>query len=380
MIRIITSFIVIVFFLNGCFSEEQKQKIKENKILLGDLKINYYSDKSVTSLEVPPDLTSPNYENSFRIREFVKDIDLNTVNLTNSDEIKESKQKLLKVPTNIDIKTAGTRKWLVVQKNPDLIWSLSKQFLRENGFVIEKSNKETGVMETNFLENKPNIPASSMGWVRSMLQSKIDNVSYTLPSVDSYKIRIEPIDKNSSEVFLSLTSMAEVISGTGRNETTYWQYKERDITLETEMLYRLMLYLGSSSAEAREKIIEAQKKSQILISQELDFNNYSKLVFNFGIEETWDSINWALSSLNIELEDKDVREKAFYINTARTSDKGIFSKMFGDDAIRKIYRISLRSINDAKTEVLFFDVSEKNENETKEFSFDLMKQIKDKFN
>ena len=54
--------------------------------------------------------------------------------------------------------------------------------------------------------------------------------------------------------------------------------------------------------------------------------------------------------------------------------------MFGDDAVRQVFRVSLKSINETKTEVLFFDVSEKNENETKEFSFDLMKQIKDKFN
>jgi len=47
----------------------------------------------VTSLEIPPDLTKPNYENSFRLSEFVKDIDSNTISLSdreNTDlEIKE---------------------------------------------------------------------------------------------------------------------------------------------------------------------------------------------------------------------------------------------------------------------------------------------------
>ena len=60
---------LITLLLSGCFSEEQKQTIKNNRIELGDIKINYYSDKSVTSLEIPPDLTSPSYENSFRISE-----------------------------------------------------------------------------------------------------------------------------------------------------------------------------------------------------------------------------------------------------------------------------------------------------------------------
>jgi len=367
-------------FLGGCF-EDQIEIIKENRMDVKQVKINYYGDKSVNSLEVPPDLTSPDYENSFRIREFVEDIDVNVVNLSNANEIIEKNQKVLAVPTDITIKRSGTRKWLIVEKDTEAVWSLSKQFLRDYGFVINKINKETGVMETNYLENKPKIPSSTMGWFRSALESKIDNVSYTLPSVDSYKIRIEPIEGGKkTEVHLSLNSMAEVITGSGKDETTLWQYKERDVNLESEMLYNLMIYLGSDAANAREKIIEAQTESKLIIKNETDINGYAKLVFNFGIEATWDNIAWALNDLNVEIESKDVKEKAFYIRAARTSDKGIFTKMFGDDAVRQVFRVSLKSTNNTKTEVLFFDVSEKNEKETKEFSFDLMKQIKDKFN
>ena len=372
---------LIFTFLGGCLFEDQKEIIKENRIDVKQVKINYYADKSVNSLEVPPDLTSPDYENSFRIREFVKDIDANVVNLSNTNEIIEKNQKVLTVPTDIVIKGSGTRKWLIVEKDTETVWSLSKQFLRDYGFVIKKINKEIGVMETNYLENKPKIPASSMGWFRSALESTIDNVSYTLPSVDSYKIRIEPIEGGKkTEVHLSLNSMAEVITGSGKDETTLWQYKERDINLESEMLYNLMVYLGSDAANAREKIIEAQNESKLIIKNETDINGYAKLIFNFGLEATWDNIAWALNDLSLEIESKDVKEKAFYIKAARTSDKGIFTKMFGDDAVRQVFRVSLKSINETKTEVLFFDVSEKNENETKEFSFDLMKQIKDKFN
>jgi len=371
---------LIFTFLGGCF-EDQIEIIKENRMDVKQVKINYYGDKSVNSLEVPPDLTSPDYENSFRIREFVEDIDVNVVNLSNANEIIEKNQKVLAVPTDITIKRSGTRKWLIVEKDTEAVWSLSKQFLRDYGFVINKINKETGVMETNYLENKPKIPSSTMGWFRSALESKIDNVSYTLPSVDSYKIRIEPIEGGKkTEVHLSLNSMAEVITGSGKDETTLWQYKERDVNLESEMLYNLMIYLGSDAANAREKIIEAQTESKLIIKNETDINGYAKLVFNFGIEATWDNIAWALNDLNFEIESKDVKEKAFYIRAARTSDKGIFTKMFGDDAVRQVFRVSLKSTNNTKTEVLFFDVSEKNEKETKEFSFDLMKQIKDKFN
>jgi len=378
MIRLLT-LMGFLFFLSGCLTQQQKQTIKDNRIENKQISINYYSDKSVTSLEVPPDLTSPEYENSFRVREFAKDISMNTVNLTNTVDIIENKQKVFDVPANISIKTSGTRKWLEVDKNFEVLWNLSKQFLRENGFVIDKSNKKIGIMETNYLENKPEIPAASMGWIRSMLASQIDNVSYTLPSVDSYKIRIEPINDIKTEVHLSLSSMAEVITGYGKDETTLWQHKERDVALETEMLYKLMLYFGSDSAVAREKIINAQKESQLVIKKDKDINGYTKLIFNFGIEDTWDNVSWALNNMNLDIEDRDIKEKSFYINIARTSDKGFFTKIFGDDAVKKVFRLSLRLNSNQETELVFYDVSEKNEEETKQFSNDLMQEISEQF-
>jgi outer membrane protein assembly factor BamC len=377
MIRINSTFIFMVFLLNGCFSEEQKQAIKDSRVEISNVKINYYSDKSVTSLEVPPDLTKPTYENSFRLSEYVGDIDPNTVNLSSRDKLEEQKQKVLTVPSDIKVKKSGTRRWLVVDKNPDLIWSLSRQFLKEKGFIIKKSNKKIGVMETDYLENKPaDIPAKSMGFIRSMLQSTIDNVNYTLPSVDSYKIRIEPLDSgNKSEVHLSVSSMAEVITGSGKNETTLWQSKERNIALENEMLYELMLYLGGDSASARERIINAQEEGKISVSLVDGLNGYAKLQFKLNLIDTWDNMSWAISDLNINLEDKDLKEKTFYIQVARTSDKGIMSKIFGEDAIYSPYQLQLKELSPNLTEVYFNDISEINETETKQFSYDFLGKI-----
>jgi len=380
MIRIITSYIFIVFFLNGCLSQETKQTIKENRVELGDIKINYYSDKSVTSLEIPPDLTKPAYENSFRLSEYVSDINPNIVNLTNKEKLEEQKHEVLTVPSDIQVKKSGTRRWLVVDKSPDLIWDLSRQFLKEQGFVIKKSNKKIGVMETDFLENKPEIPAKSMGFIRAALQSTIDNVSYTLPSVDSYKIRIEPTESGQkSEVHLSVSSMAEVITGTGKDETTLWQSKERDIALENQMLYQLMLYLGGDSANAREKIINAQEEGKITVSLADGINGYAKLQFKLNLIDTWDNMSWALSNLNVNLEDKDLKEKTFYIQVARTADKGIMSKIFGEDAIYSPYQLQLKELSPSLTEVYFNDISEINETETKQFSHEFLGKVQKLF-
>ena len=371
---------LITLLLSGCFSEEQKQTIKDNRIELGDVKINYYSDKSVTSLEVPPDLTSPNYDNSFRISELVSDIDQKVVNLTNNPVELDDQKKILSLPADILVRKSRNRRWLVIDKNPDLVWSLSSQFLKENGFIIKKSNRKIGVMETDYLENRPEIPAKSLGVIRSFLSTSIENVSYTLPSVDKYKIRIEPLDSgNKTELHLTLSSMAEVITGSGSNESTLWQSKEKDYSLEAEMLYSLMIYLGSDSAEAREKIMNAKDDNNISVKVADSINGYAKLVFDLNIADTWDNLAWAISESNIELEDKDIKEKTFYINIARSIDKGVMSYIFGDDASRKPYQIQLKSIKPNQTEVYFNDISEENELATKEFSYELFTSLQKLF-
>jgi len=382
MIKIFTSFTLIIFFLNGCFSEQQKQVIKENRIELGDIKINYYSDKSVTSLEIPPDLTTPDYQNSFRISEYAN-VDPNLVNLSNKEIEAESdtKSKILVENSDIDVIKSGNRRWLVINKKPELVWSLSKQFLKEQGFVLKKINKKIGLLETDYLENKkPEIPAKSMGFFRAALQSTIGNVNYTLPTVDKYTIMVEPHnDKEKTVLHLSISSMAEVITNRGSSETTLWQKQERNISLENEMLYTLMTYLGSDSANARQKIINAKEDGSLSVKLTDGLNGYAKLQFNIGLIDTWDNISWALANLEVSIEDKDIKERTFYIQSARTADAGIMSKIFGDDAVKKPYQIQLKEIKNNLTEVYFNDISELNEQETKEYSYDFLGKIQKLF-
>ena len=297
-------------------------------------------------------------------------------------DLQEKKSKVFSGAADVVVKKSGNRRWVIIDKNPEIVWNLSKEFFKEKGFIIKKSNKKIGIMETDYLENKPIIPASSLGWFRSMISSQIENVNYTLPTVDSYRLRVEPTEnENKTEIHLTIRSMSEAVSGSNEKfETKYWQYKERDIALENEMLFELMVYLGSESASAREKLINATEDKKIEISLQNGINGYSKLVFNMNLIETWDNLSWAISNLNnVDLEDRDLKEKAFYIKVARTADLGLLTKIFGDDAVRESYQIQLKQVSPSLTEVFFNDLSEKNEKETKEFSNDFFKTIKDMF-
>jgi len=375
MIKIFTNIFIIFIFLSGCFSNEE---VKPSKSELGNLKINYYSNKSVTSLEIPPDLTSPEMQKSFVLSDFVSGVKENYVDFSNDSQ---DKVKVLTNPVGIIVKKYGQMRWLEIDKSPEEVWILAREFLKSQGFSLEKDNKKTGILETNFLENRPDIPETSLGFIRSLLGRALDQ-QYTFASVDKYRIRIEPLENSTkTSLFLSLTSLEEMIDpridDPQRYGETAWKYREKDLILETEMLYRLMVYLGGDDAKA--KILEAKDEKNVNATVMDSINGYAKLVFNLDTLDTWNRMSWAIDQNNIDIEDKDIKEKAFYIVSVRTADKGIMSRLFGDEPLKKTFQLVLKSTGPRTTEVYFNDISEKNETETKEYSYDLFKTLADSF-
>jgi outer membrane protein assembly factor BamC len=183
-----------------------------------------------------------------------------------------------------------------------------------------------------------------------------------------------------TEVYLTLSSMKEVITDTdGEGENTIWQVHSKDEALETEMLYRFMLYLGSDNMKAKDQIIATQKKEKTSVEFVKGVGGYAKLKFSLNKYSTWVSIGWALDQLGVDVEDKDVKEGSFYINIAKEKDKGILSSVFGDDAIKESYQIVVKQISNNATEVYFNDLSEQNKKETIDFSYELLGNIAKQF-
>ena len=379
MIRITIITILSSIFLNGCFDGIAKSDITKT-FRDGNIDINYYSEKTVTSLEVPPDLTTPDYQKAFRLKEYVDDIPESVISFSDKDK-QQDKAKVLRVISDIQVKKDGNIRYLIVDKSPELIWDLSSDFLRLQGFSIEKSNKKIGIMETNFLENRPELPSETVGMIRSMFQKAL-SARYTLPIIDKYRIRIEPYEENTkSRVYLTHTAMREVYINSGTdNETTMWEATDKNFELETEMLYRLMYYLGGEEAKAREEIINVTDSINLKINLVGNKNEYPKLIFEESFLKAWDHFNWALDKLNLDIEDKDIIEKTIHIRGVESSKEGIFSKLFGDDAIKETYRFAFKQLGPNKTEVIYLDLAEKNSDNSIAYSHQLFTKIKDQFN
>jgi len=372
----IFNIVLIIFsmFIASCSDVIDSNDNANRKIDPGNIPINYYADKTVKSLIVPPDLTKPNAQNSFRISEYANNVNENIIDFSGSDTAKDKITKILDVNSDVSVQKSGQRRWLVINKNSDVVWELTKDFLKRQGFVLKKSNKKIGIIETDFLENYPEIPDQNLGLIRSMLNKAL-TARYTLPIIDKYRVRIEPLEANKTELHLSLFSMKEKLAKSGNVDSTIWEAYEKDYALETEMLYRLMVFISGDNADAKEKIINAKENKVTKVSLKDNFNGYARLTFELGLLDTWDNVNWALDQLNIDIEDKDVKEKSFYVKTVRTSDLGILSTLLGTDALVRTFQIILKSESENKTDVFFNDISGENEQETKDFSYEFFRKI-----
>ena len=353
--------VIFILSLGGCASFGDSED--EQQVVVGERSVAYNSDdEDNTSLTIPPDLTKPNIIDVVPLPSNV-----------NSESV-----RILLPPEDITVEKRGQRRWLVVNKKPEDVWSLVKDFFKGYGFSIKKSDKKIGLIETDVLSRADEIPDQALGAFRSILRSAL-KTRYSLPVVDKYRVRIEPIDNGQkSEIYLSLTSLEEVLKNEGKkSESKIWQSHPKDYELEAEMLYRLMTYLGSDKAKAQEKFLEAKEQQSIEVIVTQSDNGYAKLVFPLDEMETWRSIGWAFDELNIDIEDKDPKERSFYVDMARTADIGFFSKVFGEEAIKKTFQILVRKsgVDADATEVYFNDLSEENEKKTIDFSHEFFEKI-----
>ena len=326
------------------------------KISIGSRAVNYEVDENVDSLIIPPDLTAPSSQGAF----------------TKVIKVSEGSDVLKRVQ-NVEVMRDKYRRWLLVDLPPSEVWALSKEFFRSYGFQIEKENQKIGLLETDYLEIETKVPEKSLGAIRTAL-AKALKTQYGLPIADRYRIRIEPTAKTSeSEVYLTLSSIGEVVSGSMR----VWQPREKDIELETEMLLQLMLFFGNDRADAISKIQSNVEDKKVDVSVVLSETGFSSLVFPFEKNESWKLLGWALDELNVDVDDRDPIEGSFFINVA--IDKGFFSKIIATSTNNKTYQLILKADSKSQTRVIFVDLNEENNEKTISYSADLFEQIASKF-
>jgi len=311
--RLLPLFLMLTLTASGCGVVESK-------------KIDYKSAGKLPTLEVPPDLTAPTGDNRYAIPDTQGQ---GTATLsTYSQERKtapSSAQTLLPTQEKARIERAGSQRWLVVQATPQQVWPVIKDFWQETGFIVNLESPETGLMETDWAENRANIPQDV---IRRTLGKVIDGL-YSTAERDKFRTRIE-LGKDGTEIYVSHRGMMEVYATEGKDQTK-WQPRPSDPELEVEMLRRLMLRFGVEQDRAEAQLTRQQTPEQARIIREADM---PMLEMDESFDRAWRRVGLALDRVGFAVEDRD-RSKGVYfvryidpeIDNASKKDEGFFASM-----------------------------------------------------
>jgi len=294
-------------------------------------KIDYKSEaKQTRPLEVPPDLTAPNASDRFTVPEAGA--------ATYSDYTQGqparpgAAQPLLPQRGKAHIERSGSQRWLVVEAPPEQVWPMVREFWQEMGFIIVSENAETGIMETDWAENRAKIPQDAL---RNLLGKVIDQ-AYSTPERDKFRTRLERGQQaGTTEVYVSHRGMYEMYVNdanfrqTGR---TVWQPRPADPELEAEMLKRLqMKFEGEKSLETVKAPTKptAPPEPRAVVSKQA--GGTPVLMMKDDFERAWRRVGLSLDRLGFTVQDRDRARGLYYVRYLNpdvdTKKPGLLSRL-----------------------------------------------------
>ena len=144
------SFLVGLLILAGCSSADFQADTVDYKSA---------GEKKTNPLVYPPDLTAPVVGSRYSVP-----AEGATLSQYNKDAAKQQGNvnqpaAVLPTPQGMKIERVGTDRWLVVSnKTPTELYPKVKDFWEQSGFLLLTDSPKTGMMETDWAENRAKIP------------------------------------------------------------------------------------------------------------------------------------------------------------------------------------------------------------------------------
>lgn len=295
------------------------------QVLEGD-KINYKSAGTAPSLEVPPDLTQLSRDSRYSVPGSG-----NTVTASGYQSRQQS-AAALSVPTavksvaDVRIEREGNQRWLVVNRPADQLWEPVREFWQENGFLLALDQRELGIMETDWAENRAKIPQD---FIRRTI-GKIFDSAYSTSERDKFRTRLERAGNGQTDIFITHRGMEEVYTSAERGRTV-WQPRAADPELEAEFLRRLMVKLGVT--EEKSKALLAAPVPLPPAATVETVGGAPVVRVNDGFDRAWRRVGLTLDRTGFTVEDRDRSKGLYFVRYVEPDpnrkEPGFLSKIFG---------------------------------------------------
>ncbi|CAG0994620.1 hypothetical protein BURK1_02458 [Burkholderiales bacterium] len=271
-------------------------------------RIDYKSTSNAPTLELPPDLTTPRYDDRYSV---------STASGLAAQQAGGAarKSEILATVPDARVARAGNERWLVVKSTPEQAWNLTRQFWNETGFVLAVEQPALGVMETDWAENRAEIPADAL---RRAIGQFAD-IFYTTYKRDKFRSRIERgTEPGTVEIFVSHRGMEQVPTAKIDNSSPAafaWALMPPNPDLEAEMLTRLMVRFGTAEPQAVAAVAQAAAQPE-RARVERGNDGVPRLVVDETFDRAWRRVGLALDRSGFTVVDRDRSGGVYYVRYA----------------------------------------------------------------
>lgn len=328
--------------------------------------IDYKSggEQRTTPLEVPPDLAVPRGGDRYTIPEIPEqptysqfEREQQQVQPAGGEVIAGS--SLTVAGDTLRIERAGQQRWLHVSLTPEVLWPRIRDFWQQAGFIIDTDSPATGILETDWAENRAKL---SDDFVRRTIGRVFDKM-YSTGERDRFRTRIERNPDGSSDIYVTHRGMVEVYPDKVEQDSTVWQPRPSDPELEIEFLRRLMVALGADAERAAAATVQESATASSAPQLARSADGSAELRIPDGFERAWRRVGLALDRGGFAVEDRDRSKGVYFVryidpesDARRTREGGFFSRLFGGSSKKakqtEIFQIHVQSADDRSTVVV----------------------------
>lgn len=308
--------------------------------------VDYKSAGRAVPLEVPPDLTQLPRDDRFNSP-------VTAATAVRAGTGTSVSTPILPQPSSsaAKLERSGTQRWIVTAQTPEQVWPQIKDFWTQLGFILKIENRDAGIMETDWAEDRAKLPkdfiARTIGAIAGQLFDTGDR--------DLFRTRIER-GANGTEIYISHRGATEVLNAT--KDDTIWQPRPNDPNLEAEFLQRLLMRLGVEENQARATVAASSSVPALPRARVVGAGASAYLELDDDFDRAWRRVGLALDRAGFTVEERDRTNAAYVVRYVplRKPEKekpGFFSRLFGksdDSGAPERYRISLKG-EGAKTRV-----------------------------
>jgi len=325
---------LMLSFLSGCGTLDR---------MFPDRSKEYHKAETTSSLEVPPDLTRTPANDALVVHD--GSATLSGYKSATRTRNSQAKKGMLPTSEGIRIKRDNNRAWLVVNGDLPAVWRRTREFWLDSGFLIRRENPPLGVLETDWVDSKLDVP----GDIITNTISRVFPNAYSSSLRDRYRMRLEAGEKTgTTEIYITHQGLQEKLEGrTDETQTTSWEPRPSDPGLESEMLKKMMIYLGTAPQRA-EALLSPQTPTPDKAELTQQSDGQPVLVVHEEFPRAWRNVGITLDRVDFAVEDRDRSKGIYYVrynDPLQQQKKGFLSKLafWSDNDTEKVktYQIKL---------------------------------------